>query len=200
MRKVILQEFLSLDGFAAAEDGGTDFIGESNGGDKSFMDSQLKMLDGIDAMILGRVTYELFAGYWPEASKGNGEDKELAKVIGGLDKIVFSNTIDAAPWGDLQPGVVIKGDADVELAKLKAKPGKDMILWGSISLAQSLINDGRIDEFRLVTCPIVMGNGRPFFFDRVEALSLKLLTAKTFDRGGVELIYAPEKVAAKQGA
>jgi len=200
MRKAILQEFLSLDGFASGSDGNTDFIPAANNGDESLMDSQLKMLEDIDTMLLGRLTYEMFAGYWPNAIKADGEDKELAKIIGGLQKVVFSSTIDAAPWGDQEPGVVINGDAATELLKLKEKSGRDVVIWGSISLAQSLINGGLIDEYRLITCPIVLGEGRPFFFNKVDSVNLKLLDAKTFDRGSVELRYAPAKVASGKSA
>ena len=200
MRKVILQEFLSLDGLAAGADGSTDFIPEANSGDKSFMDGQLKMLEDIDTMILGRLTYEMFADYWPEAIHGDGEDKELEKIIGGLHKIVFSSTIERAPWGDQEPGVVIKGNAADELRKIKESPGKDIVLWGSVSLAQSLINGGLIDEVRLVTCPSVLGDGRPFFFKKVDALNLNLIGAKTFDRGSVELCYQPARAAATRTA
>lgn len=183
---------------AAGPDGDTDFIPGTNQGDQSLLDGQLKMLEDVDTMVLGRVTYELFSGYWPKATEG--EDKDLAKAINGLNKFVFSNTIDSAPWGPQDQAVVLKGDAVKELPKLKEKSGKDIIIWGSISLAQSLINAGLIDEYRMFTCPIVLGEGRPFFDEKVQSLNLKLIEAKTLDRGSVELKYTPAKTAAGQTA
>lgn len=198
MRRVILQEFLTLDGMAAEADGGTDFIPGSNRGDQSLMEAQLKMLSDIDTMVLGRVTYEMFADYWPTATEG--EDKELAKIIGGLDKFIFSKTLESAPWGDMKPGTVISGDAAEELPKVKGKPGKDIIIWGSISLVQDLINERLIDEYRLVTCPVVLGSGRAFFDETIDSTRLRLAGTTNFDRGSVELRYEPAEAASSRGA
>ena len=198
MRRVILQEFLTLDGMAADSDGGTDFVQGSMQGDRSFIAEQLKLTDAADTILLGRKTYEMFASYWPTVK--DGEDKELAERLGSMKKFVFSNTIDSAPWGDQEPGSVVKGDAAQQLPELKQKPGKDMIIWGSISLAQSLMNVGLIDEYRLVTCPVVLGKGRPFFDGNVAPLDMKSVEAKTFDKGGVQLKYEPAKGTAGRSA
>ena len=194
MRKVILQEFLTLDGMAASSDGGTDFVQGSMQGDRSFIEEQMKLTDEADTILLGRKTYEMFASYWPTVKEG--EDKELAERLGNMKKFVFSNTIDSAPWGDQEPGIVVKGDAAKELPELKQKPGKDMVIWGSISLAQSLMNADLIDEYRLVTCPVVLGDGRAFFDGNVASHNLKSVEAKTFDKGSVQLKYEPTKITA----
>jgi dihydrofolate reductase len=81
-----------------------------------------------------------------------------------------------------------------EVAKLKRRPGKNMVMWGSISLAQSLLKEDLIDEYRLVMCPVVLGSGRPLFLDKVDSFGLKLVEAKTFDRGAVQLKYKPASV------
>jgi dihydrofolate reductase len=198
MRKVILQEFLTLDGLAAGPDGNTDFVPAATQGDESFADDQMKLMDNADTMLLGRVTYQLFADFWPKATEG--EEKEFAKKLNSMHKIVVSNTIDSAPWGDWEPGLVIKGHAVKEVPKLKEEPGENMIIWGSISLAQSLINEGLIDDYRLVTCPVVLGSGRSFFGDKVDALNFKLVDARTFDLGVVQLKYLPAPMAANRSA
>jgi len=198
MRKVILQEFVTLDGMAAGPDGNTDFVPGSMQGDRSFMEEQMRLMKVVDTLLLGRKTYEMFASYWPQVKEG--DDKEFAEKIGQMHKFVFSNTIESAPWGDQEAGVVVNGDATKELVKIKAKPGKNMIIWGSISLSQDLINEGLIDEYRLVTCPVVLGSGRPFFDDKVDSSNVKFLEAKTFDRGAVQLKYEPAKTVAKQTA
>jgi dihydrofolate reductase len=193
MRKIILQEFVTLDGFAADADGGTDFVPATTMGDKGFQKNQEEMLDTVDTMMLGRKTYEMFAGYWPNVPEG--EEKEFADKLNSMHKIVFSNTLTSAPWGEWEPAKVVKGRAEDEVASLKDGPGKDIIIWGSLSVAQSLISQGLIDEYRLVTCPVFLGGGRPPF-ENVAALDLKFVEAKPFDQGSVQLIYTPEQASA----
>jgi dihydrofolate reductase len=146
-------------------------------------------MDSIDTILLGRVTYQMFAGYWPKVTKG--KEKAFADKLNSIPKIVFSKTLDSAPWGDWEEAKVVKNSAAKEIAKLRRQHGKDMVIWGSISLAQSLIKEGLIDEYRLVICPVVLGKGRPLFLDEVDSFGLKLLQAKTFDLGTVQLKYKP---------
>lgn len=84
---------------------------------------------------------------------------------------------------------IVRNSAADEVANLKRQSGRDMVVWGSISLAQSLINEGLIDEYRLVVCPLVLGSGRPLFSDKVASIDMKLLSAKTMDLGAVSLKY-----------
>jgi len=88
---------------------------------------------------------------------------------------------------------IVRNDAVQEIPKLKQQSGKDMVIWGSISLAQSLIDKGLIDEYRLVVCPVVLGSGKPLFRDNGRALDLKLSNARTLDRGAVLLNYVPRR-------
>lgn len=193
MRKLILQEFVSLDGMAAESDGDTKFIPASTQGDKGFEAEQEDLIKSANTMVIGRKTYELFSEFWPAVKEG--EEKEFADKLNSMDKIVVSSTLESAPWGDWEPAKVVSGRAEEELAKLKEQPGSDMLIWGSISLSQSLINAGLIDEIRIVTCPLVLGEGRPFFADKIDSLDLKLQDARTFDSGAVELKYVPKKAA-----
>jgi dihydrofolate reductase len=137
----------------------------------------------------------MFAGHWPKITKG--KEKPFADKLNSTRKIVFSKTLESAPWGDLgdwEDAKIARTAAVKEVAKLKRRPGKNMVLWGSISLAQSLIKEGLIDEYRLVMCPVVLGSGRPLFLNEVDSLGLKLVEAKTFDRGAVQLKYRPAPV------
>ena len=188
MRKVILQEFVSVDGLAAGPNDSVDFVPAATQGDQSFGREQLGFIDSLDTMLLGRVTYEMFAGYWPDVT--SGEDKEFADKLNAMPKIVFSKTLDRAPWGKWDEAKVVRSDAAEEVAKLRQQSGKDMILWGSISVAQSLMDAGLIDEYRLVVCPLVLGDGKPLFRDR-SSLGMKLLKSTAYDRGAVQLVYAP---------
>jgi dihydrofolate reductase len=193
MRKLILQEFVTLDGMAAESDGGTAFVPGSLQGDVGFQAEQERLIESANTMVLGRKTYEMFSEYWPAVKER--EEKEFADKLNGMDKIVISNTLKNAPWGEWEPAKVVSGRAEDELAKVKEQPGSDMLIWGSISLSQSLIKAGVIDEIRIVTCPLVLGEGRTFFGDKIGSLDLKLKDAKTFDSGAVEIIYVPERVA-----
>jgi dihydrofolate reductase len=193
MRNVILQEFVTLDGLAAGPNDSVDFVPATNRGDQSFGQEQVKLLDKIDTILLGRVTYEMFAGYWPKVTEG--EEKSFADKLNGIPKIVFSKTLDSAPWGEWDEAKIVRNSAAKEIAKLKQQSGKDMVIWGSISLAQSLMNEGVIDEYRLVICPVVLGGGRQLFRDKLDSFDLKLVEAKTFDRGAVQLKYTAGKTA-----
>ncbi|HJU90997.1 MAG TPA: dihydrofolate reductase family protein [Gemmatimonadaceae bacterium] len=189
MRRVILQEFVSLDGHAAASDGSVDFVPAAMSGDQSFGQRQLGFIDSVDTMLLGRKTYELFAGHWPNVT--SGEDRDFAEKINALNKVVFSTTLDRAPWGKFPPARIVKGNPAAEVARLKKERGKDMVLWGSLSIAQALARDGVIDDYQLIICPIVFGSGKPLFSDSAKPRDLKLRSTRPFDRGAVLLDYQP---------
>lgn len=190
MRKVILQEFVSLDGLATGPNNSVDFIPASTQGDSTFGDEQLALMNGTDALLLGRITYSMFAGFWPNVTEG--PEKEFADKFNAVPKVVFSKTLDSAPWGNWNEARIVSGSAVNEVSTLKQQAGKDMLISGSISVAQSLIDRGLIDEYRLVVCPVVLGSGRALFRDRVAPIQMKLASAKALDRGAVSLIYRPD--------
>jgi len=185
MRRVILQEFVSLDGLAAGAKNSVDFVPKATKGDRSFGDEQVKLIDSVDTILLGSVTYRMFSEYWPNVK--NGEEKPFADKLNATRKIVFSSTLSRAPWGSWEDAAIVKGSAAKEVATLKQQSGKDLVLWGSISVAQALMIERLIDEFRLVVCPVVLGEGRPLFRDDVDSYVLQFRDAKTFDRGAVLL-------------
>lgn len=193
MRNVILQEFVSLDGLAAGPNG-VDFVPVSTAGDRSFGARQMEFIDSVDTMLLGRVTYQMFAGYWPNVE--SGDDKPFADRLNAMPKVVFSRTLERAPWGKWDNARVSRNSPVDEVKKLKQASGKDMVLWGSLSVAQSLMDEGMIDEYQLIVCPVVLGSGRPLFGDRIDALNMQLLNTRSFDRGAVLLSYATAKVKA----
>jgi dihydrofolate reductase len=184
----MLQEFVTLNGLAAGPSDSVDFIPASTRGDRSFGQDQFAFLDTI---LLGRVTYRMFAGYWPNLT--DGEEKPFADKLNSTPKIVFSRTLDRAPWGTWDEARIVKTSAADEVARLKGQSGKDIVVWSSISLAQSLVNEGLIDEYRLVVCPIVLASGRPLFSDKVAAIDMELLDAKALALGAVSLKYIQRK-------
>ena len=191
MKKLILQEFVSVDGLASGPNDSVDFVPASNQGDQRFGQRQMEFLDSIDTILLGRVTYEMFAGHWPNVP--SGPDRPFADKLNAIPKIVFSKTLDRAPWGSYPEAKLVKTSAAKEVAKLRQGSGKDMVLWGSISLAQSLMSEGLIDEYQLIVCPLVLGKGRPLFAEKKNPVTMKLLSTKSFDRGSVLLAYVAEK-------
>lgn len=194
MRNLILQEFVSVDGMAAALHGSVDFIPSTNSGDQSLMRRQIAFIDSIDAILLGRKTYEMFVKYWPNVT--SGDDQPFADKINATPKIVFSQSLDRAPWGDAEEATLVKTNAPKEIERLKQQSGKDMVIWGSISLAQALMREGLIDEYQLVVCPVVLGEGRRLFDEHATPGEMHLLSTRSFDRGAVLLSYSGAMVAA----
>jgi len=190
VRNVVLQEFVSLDGLAAGPGDSVDFIPASTQGDEAFGREQMSLVERVDTLLLGRATYEMFAGFWPHVT--DGPDKGFADRFNALRRIVFSTTLERAPWGSWDEGTIVSGDVAREVAALKEGPGADVLVSGSISLAQALIDAGLIDEYRLVLCPIVLGSGRRLFGDDATA-TMTIESATRLDRGGVSLVYRPTR-------
>lgn len=189
MRRLILEEWLSLDGFAEDKNGKLDFFPASEM-DKFSDRDQLEFLESVDTILLGRKTYELFVDFWPAATT----DKEIiADCLNTLPKIVFSNTLSEAPWGKWDPARVVRGDAVAEIRRLKARDGKHMVLWGSLSLAQDLIAVDLIDEYHLQICPTIVGGGRPLFPSLQSYVRLRRMSVRTYDTGVVFAHYEPQR-------
>ncbi len=188
MRKLILQEWLSLDGFTADQNGKLDFFTSSELNKYSDYDV-LKFMDNIDTLLLGRVTYELFADFWPNTTN---DTEVIADKLNSTEKFIVSNSITKAPWGKWPEAKIIKGDVANEIRNLKGRPGKNIVLWGSISLAQSLIKENLIDEYHLRICPTAIGAGKPLFPNVADYINLRLIECKKYDSGLILLHYEPK--------
>jgi dihydrofolate reductase len=191
MRKLILEEWMSLDGHVSDKNNRLDFFTNLSSEENKYSDAdQLKFLESIDTILLGRKTYELFVDFWPNATT----DKEvIADKLNETKKIIFSNTITKAPWGKWLEAEVIQGDATEAIKKLKLLPGKDMVLWGSISLAQALIKENLIDEYHIQLCPVLTGGGKKLFLDQSDFNQLNLLEVRPYNTGTVFLNYGKTK-------
>lgn len=190
MRKIILEEWLSMDGYVSDKKGKLDFF-PSTEANKYADKDQLQFMGSIDTILLGRVTYELFAGFWPTATT---DTEIIADQLNTLPKIVFSNTLAEAPWGKWTAAQVVRGDAVEEIRKLKQKEGKNMVLWGSITLAQSLMRENLVDEYRLQICPTATGGGRVLFPDTGVYTNFRLVDSKKYDTGVMMLHYEVQPV------
>ena len=182
MRKVVVQQFVTLDGYAAGPNGELDFVTESGAeADPTsgpFVDKQLAFIEGLDTILLGAVTYRMFAAYWPEQTT---ETQAIADALNATPKVVFSSMLESAPWGSWEPARLVSGSAAEEVRRLKAEPGKDMVVWGSLALSGSLMREGLVVEYRLQICPVVLGRGKRLFEEGLETESLTHLETNTYD-------------------
>src|SRR3712207_5649372 len=188
MRKVIASEFVSLDG--VMEDPGWTFQFGSEEQEKY----KYAELAAGDALLLGRVTYEGFAAAWPNMMEQYGGPRraelgEYADMMNGYPKHVVSTTLDEAGWNN---STIIRENVAQEVSKLKQKPGKDILVFGSADLVSTLMQHDLIDEYRLMVFPLVVGSGKRLFRDRIDQTALKLVDAKTFGSGVVVLSYQPD--------
>ncbi len=138
-----------------------------------------------DAMLLGRVTYQEFASYWPGV---RSEDQPFADYMNNTPKYVVSTTLDTVEWSN---STLIKGNLAEEITKLKQQPGKNIGITGSTTLVQSLLQDDLLDELGLMIHPVVVGSGKRLFEEGGDLKALKLIDSKTFSTGVVSLTYQP---------
>jgi dihydrofolate reductase len=138
-------------------------------------------IDTVDTMILGANTYAMSKDYWPTAD----EQGEYGAKLNTLARFVASSTLDDAPWGDF-PAATVTRDPVATIRELKEQDGKDIWLWGSLSLMHSLLDAGVVDEVRMLVCPVSRGKGTRVFEDRHD---LKPIEATLFDNGVALLRY-----------
>jgi len=181
MRHLIFQEYVSVDGYAAGPGDDLSFFDTiANQAD----DDNLALLESVDTMLLGATTYRLFADFWPTAT-----DEVIAPRLNRLRKVVASSTLESAPWGDWEPAELVT-DAVAAVTALKSEQGKNIVLWGSISLFHSLLTAGLVDEIQLRICPVLLGAGKPVFPSAEGPVPLTLLEATPWAAGGTVLRYA----------
>jgi dihydrofolate reductase len=179
LRKVVVSEFVSLDGVVEEPMWTFQFAGEEQ--NKFKFDE----LAASDALLLGRVTYEGFAAAWPQMAEQTGE---YGAMMNGYPKYVASTTLgEPLEWN----ANLIGENVAEEVSRLKQQPGKDILVFGSVSLVNTLMQHGLVDEYRLMVFPIVVGSGKRLFEDGSGMTVLKLAESKTFDSGVVVLTYEP---------
>lgn len=173
MRKIIVEEWLSLDGYAADANGSLDFFTPFVR-NSYHNEHRQAMLQSVDTILLGGNTYRQFAALWPARPV---ENDPLAALINSAQKIVFSHTLTTAPWGTWPEAIIKNGNPADVLNELRLLPGKNMVIWGSISLAQTLMKHNLVDEYYLHVCAVLTGGGRRFFTGGLPPSSLKLVDA-----------------------
>lgn len=180
MRRLILQTGISIDGYVAALDGSHPW--DDGGGDEAVKRWILDSVWAAGAHLMGRVTYEEMASFWPTS------ESEFARPMNEIPKVVFSKTLQRADWAETR---VAGGDLAEEIGRLKREPGKDMIAYGGATLDQALSRLGLVDEYRLMVQPAALGAGLPLFKDLPAPLQLELIEATTYPTGLAIHIYRP---------
>ena len=181
MRKVVASELVSLDGVMESPENWSfrfhnDEMAEANEAG----------MTAADAMLLGRVTYQEFASYWPYQ---NSADQPFTDYLNNTPKYVVSTTLEEPlEW---QNSTLIKGNVAEEITRLKRQPGKDIGVVGCGTLVRSLLADELLDELRLMVHPIVLGKGKRLFEEGDDQKALKLVDSKTFSTGVLYLTYQP---------
>jgi dihydrofolate reductase len=185
MRKVVLFMHTSLDGFTTDSQGKMDWINI----DEEMFDYAGERAQAADTALYGRGTYEIMESYWPTAAdKPNASKHDIEHSVwyNHVSKIVASKTIKDV---DLKNATLISENLPAEIRKLKKKTGKEIILFGSPTLARSLMEENLIDDYWLFVNPILLGQGIPLFKDLTHEIKLKLQLSKTFSSGVVCLHY-----------
>ncbi len=180
MRKIVAGLFMTLDGVVEASETWT----------SEYFDAEVRRMiqsqfDAADALLLGRRTYEMFAGYWPHQS---AEDEPLADVINNIAKLVVSATLTSVEWRN---STLIGGDVLQALSELKELPGKNLYISGSPTLVRSLLGAGLLDELWLLVGPIVLGTGIRLFEGWTNRVPLELVECHDFRTGFVSVLYRP---------
>jgi dihydrofolate reductase len=195
MRKLIVDEWMTMDGVAQApgeknEDptGGFQYGGwHRDYVDEAFQSWMLTNLNEADGFVLGRRTYELFAGHWPNASK---EEEPIAEPLNKTTKYVASRTLrEPLEW---QNSRLLHGDAAEAIAALKQEDGGDLHVIGSTNLVRTLIDNDLVDEFRFIIDPIVVGGGKRIFEDDHKLRRMRLVDSEVTSKGSFIARYATQ--------
>jgi dihydrofolate reductase len=184
MGRIVVTEFISLDGVVEDPGGSEDFkyggwsfaFDRGDEGNKFKLDETMEA----DALLLGRVTYEGFAEAWPS------RDGEFADKFNNMRKYVVSSTLSDPEWTN---STVLDGDVVEEVRKLRREPGGDVVVHGSVQLAQTLIDNDLVDELRLMVFPVVLGAGKRLFGETGDKKTLRLTDSKTVGEGVAILVY-----------
>ena len=188
VRRLIASEFVTLDGVMEAPgheqhpDGKNAWALRYASADQQRYKAEEILEAG--AILLGRVTYEIFASFWPTAPKDEG----FANRMNSIPKYVVSESLRTAGW---QNSIIIGGNPAEKVAELKRQADGDILLFGSADLLNSLIKHDLIDEYRLMVFPVVLGSGKRLFRDATDVTHLELVDTRTFETGVTVLTYRP---------
>jgi len=192
MGRIVVTEFVSLDGVMEAP-GGEPGYAHSGwtmdvAGEDHFAYKLEELLES-EALLLGRVTYESFAGAWP----GRDDEAGFAAKMNRMPKYVFSRTLDELEW---ENSTLLNGELPDEVRRLKDEVDGIVLVAGSRSIVHQLLDNGLVDELRLMVFPVVLGSGARVYPDSESKIPLELADSRTYDSGVVVQVYRPRGAAA----
>ena len=184
MGRIVVTEFISVDGVVEDPGGAEDYkhggwafkFSRGDDGDQFKLDETM----GSEALLLGRVTYEGFADAWPS------REGEFADKFNNMPKYVVSSTLEDPEWNN---STVINGDVAQEIARIRDETDGDIVVHGSATLAQTLLESDLVDELRLMVFPVALGSGKRLFGEASDMKALRLIDSKTVGDGVQILIY-----------
>jgi class 3 adenylate cyclase/dihydrofolate reductase len=190
MRRLIVAEFMTLDGVIEAPG----FEEHRDGKNAWALRLQSEEVQGfirdqyanVDAFLLGRTTYQIWAAFWPTIPS----DDVFTKQMNDLPKYVVSSTLKEVEWNNSK---LLRGDIFAEVAELKDQPGRDIVVTGSADLVNGLMEHDLVDEYQLLLFPIILGSGKHLFRDGIGTRPLRLVNTRAFSSGVVLLTYQPEQ-------
>jgi class 3 adenylate cyclase/dihydrofolate reductase len=188
MSRLVVAEFLTLDGVIEAP-GFEEHRDGKNGWALRLQTPEMQdffrdQLSTVEAFLLGRTTYQIWAAFWPTA----GGDADLVKQMNAAKKYVVSNTLNAADW---ENSTLLSRDWAAQVAEIKLQPGGDILVEGSADLVNGLMEHDLIDEYQLLLFPVILGSGKHLFRDGIDLRPLRLVNTKVFPSGVVLLVYQP---------
>jgi dihydrofolate reductase len=188
MRKVVAIENVTLDGFADSREGlGFEWTARAYDDEVDRYGNEHVRAD-VDTAMYGRATYVGMQGFWSKMldnPNATTTQRMHAEWVNDVDKVVFSTTLESADWANSR---LISGNVAEQVARLKAQPGGTIAIYASPKLVHGFVEEGLIDEFRLLVHPVTLGGGTPLFHDKAK-LELELLESKAFDSGAVYVRY-----------
>lgn len=192
MGRIVVTEFVSLDGVMEAPGGEagyahTGWVGRVPQGEH--FGYKLEEILEAEVHLLGRVTYESFAGAWPQREDEAG----FADKMNAMPKYVVSSTLDTLEWNNSH---LLEGDPIDAVRALRERIDGVVLIAGSRTLVHALLGEGLVDELRLMVFPVILGSGKRVFPDSPDALDLELVYSRTYDTGVALLIYRPAAVSA----
>jgi class 3 adenylate cyclase len=190
MRRLIVAEFVTVDGIIEAP-GFDEHQAGRNAWALRLQNEETQRYNkdvffAVDAILLGRVTYQIWAAFWPTA----GGDEAFTRRVNEMPKYVVSRTLKEARWTN---STLLSGEVATEVSRLKEQPGGDILVQGSADLVDELMKHGLVDEYRLMVFPVILGIGKHLFRDQIDLHHLRLVSSRTFSSGVVLLIYEPER-------
>jgi dihydrofolate reductase len=187
MRKLVVSLNVTVDGFVAADDESLDW--HPPYWTDEIAETTAELLSRADTILLGKNTYQAMAAYWPFQAKSMNfprTDIAYADMMNNYQKVVLSSTMNAVWWNN---SLLLKGNLQKEIARLKKQHGRDILTYGSVSLVKKLVAVNLVDEYQFWVHPVILGHGKPLFNKLKNNMSLKLVGQKVFSSGVVLMVY-----------